>query len=152
MRYYVLGGSAAILAASLFATGSFAPNRANALPSYARQTGEDCAACHVGGFGPQLTPHGREFKINGYADGKTIVPLSGMAVANFTHTKGDRSEPISGHDGRNDNVALQEASLFVAGRLAEGLGTFIQTTYSEVDRQLSEPARGLQPAILPGRL
>lgn len=137
MRYYLLGGSALILAASCMASGSFAPFRASALPSYARQTGEDCAACHVGGFGPQLTPHGREFKINGYSDGKTMVPLSGMAVANFTKTKADRADPISGHDGRNNNVALQEASVFVAGRIAKGLGTFIQTTYSEIDRHAS---------------
>ena len=134
MRYYVLAGSTAILAASILNSGKYAPDRANALPSYARQTGEDCAACHVGGFGPQLTPHGRQFKINGYSDGETKVPLSGMLVANYTHTSKDRANPISGHDGRNDNVALQEASVFVAGRLAKGLGTFIQTTYSEIDR------------------
>ncbi len=43
---------------------------AHALPSFARQTGEECAACHVGAFGPQLTPHGQKFKIGGYTDGK----------------------------------------------------------------------------------
>jgi len=134
MRYYLLTGSGAILAASFMNAGLFAPFTASALPSYARQTGEECAACHVGGFGPQLSPHGREFKINGYSDGKTMVPLSGMAVANYTHTNGDRADPISGHDGKNDNFALQEASVFVAGRVAKGLGTFIQTTYSEIDR------------------
>jgi hypothetical protein len=37
---------------------------ANALPSYARQTGQQCAACH-NGF-PELTPYGRLFKLNGY--------------------------------------------------------------------------------------
>ena len=134
MRYQILAGSALVLALSLFNSGSFAPFSASALPSYARQTGEDCAACHVGGFGPQLTPHGRTFKINGYSDGKTVVPLSGMAVVNYTHTSKGREDPISGHDGRNNNVALQEASLFVAGRITDGLGTFIQTTYSEIDR------------------
>lgn len=137
MRGYVLGGAAVILGGSLLAGGSLAPNRASALPSYARQTGEECAACHVGGFGPQLTPHGRAFKIGGYSDGKVTVPLSGMAVANWTHTKKDRADPISGHDGVNNNVALQEASLFVAGKIAPGLGTFIQTTYSEIDRHTS---------------
>lgn len=134
MRSYLLAGSAVILAFSLLNTAIFGPFKAAALPSYARQTGDDCAACHVGGFGPQLTPHGRQFKLNGYSDGKTMVPLSGMAVANYTHTSGERAEAITGHDGRNDNVALQEASVFVAGRLAKGLGTFIQTTYSEIDR------------------
>lgn len=134
MRYHLLAGSSAILLASIVASGHFASNRAEALPSYARQTGEDCAACHVGGFGPQLTPNGREFKIGGYSDGDTKVPLSAMLVANYTNTAKGHEEPISGHDGRNNNIALQEASVFVAGRLAPGLGTFIQTTYSEIDR------------------
>ncbi|KPL66783.1 hypothetical protein SZ64_00885 [Erythrobacter sp. SG61-1L] len=134
MRYYLLGGASALLGAALMSPGWLAPDPARALPSYARQTGEDCAACHVGGFGPQLTPHGRDFKINGFSDGTTKIPLSGMAVANFTHTAKAREDVISDHDGRNDNVALQEASVFLAGRLAKGLGTFVQTTYSEVDR------------------
>jgi hypothetical protein len=134
MRLFLAGGSAVIVVASVAGSGWLAPDRARALPSYARQTGEECAACHVGGFGPQLTPHGRAFKIGGYSDGRTLVPLSGMAVANWTHTAKNRAEPVSGHDGVNNNVALQEASVFVAGRLAPGLGTFIQTTYSEIDR------------------
>ncbi|MGD9472999.1 MAG: hypothetical protein AB7G24_13995 [Novosphingobium sp.] len=112
---------------------------AAALPSYARQTGEPCTSCHVGGFGPQLTPHGRDFKLGGYSDslGSFKVPLSAMVVANFTHTKKDQTAPISGHDGSNDNWALQEASIFLAGRLLPGLGTFIQTTYSEIDRAVA---------------
>lgn len=137
MRGYIMGGAAVILAGSVLASGSVSHNHAYALPSYARQTGEECAACHVGGFGPQLTPHGRAFKINAYSDGNFTAPLSGMAVANWTRTKKDRADPISGHDGVNNNVALQEASLFVAGKIAPGLGTFIQTTYSEIDRHTS---------------
>src|SRR6202011_1535021 len=52
-----------------------------ALPSYARQTGQQCAACH-NGF-PELTPYGRQFKLNGYTwTGGTsnlppIAPLGG---------------------------------------------------------------------------
>ena len=37
---------------------------AQAVPLYARQTGQQCAACH-NGF-PELTPYGRLFKLNGY--------------------------------------------------------------------------------------
>lgn len=33
-----------------------APTMALAVPSYARQTQQPCVACHVGGFGPELTP------------------------------------------------------------------------------------------------
>ncbi len=42
-------------------------NEANAVPSFARQTGMDCVACHTS-F-PELTPFGREFKLNGYTLG-----------------------------------------------------------------------------------
>src|SRR6266705_1181231 len=60
---------------------------AAALPSYARQTGQQCAACH-NGF-PELTPYGRLFKLNGYTftGGNLDVPaIAGMAVPSFTHT------------------------------------------------------------------
>jgi hypothetical protein len=127
-----LAGLIAALGLTAALTGT-----ARALPSYARQTGEPCTSCHVGAFGPQLTPHGRAFKLTGYADArddKFRAPLSAMLVANFTHTKKDQSAPLSGHDGTNDNVALQEASVFVAGRILPHLGSFIQTTYSEIDR------------------
>ncbi|MBL8454114.1 MAG: hypothetical protein JNK97_15345, partial [Zoogloea sp.] len=62
---------------------------AHAVPSFARQTGQDCAACHVGAYGPQLTPYGVKFKIGGYtdSDGKGgKVPISAMIVASFNQT------------------------------------------------------------------
>jgi len=108
----------------------------HAVPSYARQTGEECSACHVGGFGPQLTPHGMKFKMNAYAesDGKPgHLPLSGMLVGSFTHTKKDQSEDAGPHQSTNDNAVMQEASVFLAGGLTEHLGTFIQGTYSGIE-------------------
>ena len=52
------------------------------LPAFAAQTGEPCQKCHVGGFGPQLTAFGRDFKLRGYTlgDDKFNLPLSAMAV------------------------------------------------------------------------
>ena len=61
---------------------------ARALPSYARQTGQECAACH-NGF-PELTPYGRLFKLNGYTftGGTSDLPaIAAMAVPSFTHTE-----------------------------------------------------------------
>ena len=40
------------------------PRPAYAVPSYARQTGLACEACHT--VFPQLTPFGRVFKASGY--------------------------------------------------------------------------------------
>ena len=35
------------------------PRLAQAIPSFAQQTGQPCTACHIGAFGPQLTAFGR---------------------------------------------------------------------------------------------
>lgn len=110
---------------------------AHALPSYARQTGQECAACHIGAFGPQLTPFGIRFKLNGYADSDGQpghIPLSAMLRGSWTHTREDQPGGAAPHYGPNDNGTLDEASLFLAGRLADKMGAFIQTTYSGVDR------------------
>jgi len=38
--------------------------RAEAIPAFARQTGQTCSTCHTAYL--QLTPFGRRFKLNGY--------------------------------------------------------------------------------------
>ncbi|HET6807136.1 MAG TPA: cytochrome C [Frateuria sp.] len=110
------------------------PWQAHAVPSFARQTGQPCVACHVGGFGPQLTAFGRQFKLLGYtlktADAPN-APLSAMLVESFTRTRKAQAEPPADGFSRNDNVELQQASAFLAGRLSEHLGVFAQATYSE---------------------
>ena len=63
---YVFGaaGACAVLVTGIV----LASKPASALPSFARQTGQPCATCHNGAF-PQLTPFGRQFKLNGYTAG-----------------------------------------------------------------------------------
>ena len=81
---------------------------AYALPEYAVQTRQSCSACHVGGFGPQLTPAGRQFKLEGYTLRGTqdfVVPLSAMAVASYLRTSADQPSPAP-HYATNDNVTL----------------------------------------------
>jgi len=112
-----------------------------ALPSYARQTGMSCAACHYS-F-PELNPFGRQFKMNGYVltGMKTIdatddssqvtrlkllttLPLSVMVQSSFTHI----SKDVSGV--QNNSVTLpQQLSVFYAGQVTPHIGTFIQMTY-----------------------
>lgn len=114
---------------------SFVPD-ALALPSYARQTGEACDSCHVGSFGPQLTAHGMKFKLGGYtdSDGKPgHLPLAAMLIANYTHTAQDQDPPPDDFS-KNNNVAMQELSGFIAGKLYDHIGTFTQITYSGVDK------------------
>jgi hypothetical protein len=103
---------------------------AQALPSYARQTGQPCAACHTA-F-PELTPFGRRFKIGGYTLGGGDwqgPPVAAMYMAGFTHTNSPfdaGTQPAGLHT--NDNLVSQQASGFVAGRLYGNLGSFIQLT------------------------
>src|ERR1700704_3993784 len=71
-------------------------SEANAVPSFAEQTGQRCSACHVGGLGPQLTSFGRSFKLGGYtlrAGDNFTLPLAGMIVASFLHTQKDQTSP-----------------------------------------------------------
>src|ERR1039458_8691604 len=74
-------------------TGLMALTRgAEALPSFAVQTGQPCAACHVGAFGPQLTSYGRDFKLYGYINDNTkkhSLPISVSDLFTFTHTQAD---------------------------------------------------------------
>ena len=63
---YGLAALAAIAVLAGFLTIGFAPS-AQALPSFARQTGQPCGTCHTD-F-PALTPYGRRFKLLGYTAG-----------------------------------------------------------------------------------
>lgn len=121
-----------------------------AVPSFARQTGMACAACHT--VFPELTPFGREFKLNGYvldnikqvtgidtADRQTLAlsslpPLSLMAQISYTHTSTALPDSkIQGALAKDGNLLFpQQVSLFYAGKIADGLGAFIQLTYDGV--------------------
>ena len=70
-----------VCAVSLLVVGVCVAPDADALPSYARQTGQRCAACHVGGNWPQLTPWGRFFKLAGYTAGKPLLDKKGLHYA-----------------------------------------------------------------------
>ncbi|MDE1915234.1 MAG: hypothetical protein KGJ57_10065 [Sphingomonadales bacterium] len=106
-----------------------------AVPSFTDQTGQPCQACHVGGFGPQLTDFGREFKLGGYTmRAKAALPIAAMAVASFTHTARDQNPPAP-YFTANDNAALDQVSLFIAGGAGQHVGGFSQITYDGVARQ-----------------
>src|SRR5690348_3529075 len=115
----------------------FVSSQAWAVPSYARQTGYACVKCHVGGFGPQLTPYGIKFKINAYAetDHKGLkIPVAGMIMAGFTHTEKDQVPPPTPHSNANDNFDINQISGFLAGRITDDLGVFAQVTYDGVGK------------------
>ena len=101
---------------------------ARALPSYARQTGQQCAACH-NGF-PELTPYGRQFKLNGYIwTGGTwnLPPIAAMAIPTFTNVRKGVDGGLVPGFGYNNDFAFT-GSLFYGGRIFDGLGSFAQVT------------------------
>ena len=113
-------------------------NPAIALPSFAIQTGQPCAACHIGAFGPQLTPYGRDFKLHGYvaSDGKDHgLPLAWTTQSSFTHTWAPQLGGAAPGFKPNDNVALDQTSLYWAGRITPEVGGFIEFMYDGVSQQ-----------------
>ena len=114
------------------------PGTAQALPSYAQQTGMPCSQCHTVAFGPQLTAYGRQFKLNGYVWGNSDshVPLALMTVIGQTHTSADQTEAPE-HYGANDNFAVNELTGFLAGRLGSHVGSFVEAAYSGTERNLA---------------
>jgi len=108
---------------------------AAAVPLFARQTGQQCAACH-NGF-PELTPYGRLFKLNGYTFGggqSSIPPVSAMTVASFTDTQVGQQGGAAPHYGDNNNLAVDFVSIFYGGVILPNLGMFGQATYDNIGK------------------
>lgn len=120
---------------------AFAP-AAQAVPSYSRQTGLACVACHT--IYPALTPFGRQFKLNGYtmtylaqvaakqgyqAPGMSLnreMPVSVVAqagVTNLSRTAPDQQNPSSAFP--------QSLSLYLAGAATAHVGAFIELGYDQ---------------------
>jgi hypothetical protein len=128
---------AARWAAALAATVALLPAvPAQAVPAFARATGLPCASCHTLAFGPALTPYGRYFKLHGYAIGtQKTIPVSADLIASQTHTAQD--EPAVPHYSSNNNLALDDVDLYLAGKIADHLGAFAQVTYDGIARHTS---------------
>jgi hypothetical protein len=113
--------------------------RADAVPSFSRQTGLGCTVCHNNP--PELTAFGRLFKLNGYTmtdlkpdstigDHKDLkinkyIPFSAMFLLDDTFSQ--KKQP----DTQNGSVEFPQAfSIFLAGMMAPHFGGMIQATYS----------------------
>jgi hypothetical protein len=122
-----------------------------AVPSFATQTGQPCSACHIGAYGPQLTPFGMAFKIGGYTqtggDGwQSYNPLSAMIIGSFTNTNSAvPADQVTPHYNTNNNFALDQISVFLAGRLGDNTGGFSQFTYSNVSNAVNVDNIDLRP-------
>ena len=129
--------------AALFLAFIMTPSSMEAIPSFARQTGLSCAACHT--VFPELNSFGRQFKLNGYTmtniktiDGKnktkngkektnlkllSVSNLSFMFKTGFTHI----AKTLPGTQN-NDVEFPQATSLYYGGQITPHMGSFIQFT------------------------
>jgi hypothetical protein len=133
----------AVLFSMLGVLSAVIPMDAQAIPIYARQTGQNCVACHAGGQFPELTPYGRKFKLTGYTMGNRVtVPLAMMAVMSSTSV--NSKTPGTGDpaaDFPQDGLSLihfTTASLFAGGKITDNLGLFGQWTYNAYDHQADD--------------
>src|SRR5579863_7382823 len=141
-----LSAAAALSLAILLLAANAPP--AEALPSYARQTGQPCGTCHTDFAG--LTPYGRRFKIEGYTLGggqyrttlfptddtasnqkPWVPPISMMAIAGFTNTQAAIPPPSAPYNG-NNNIVVSPVSFFWGGAITDHIGAFQQVTYNAV--------------------
>ncbi len=116
-------------------------------PTYARQTGLACSACHT--HFPELTATGRAFKLNGYVfrraeslEGKNpegqqslllnlVAPVSLMVQTSYTSTK--KPQP-----GTQNGTVLfpDQLSIFTGGEITPHVGGFLQVTFDPQSGQL----------------
>jgi len=142
MKFVAVFILTAIALMSLMYFSAVNPPKAEAVPSYARQTGLACSGCHY--TPPELNPAGRRFKLLGYVDRadetKTVkadgskkraaldllgsLPLSVMLDTSYTSTK----SPIP--TTQNGSFEMpQDISLFLSGAWTTHVGSFVQVTY-----------------------
>lgn len=104
-----------------------------AVPSFARQTGQQCATCHATGFSV-LTPFGREFKLRAYTLGERNLPLVVGGVASLTQSR--NASPAGEFDFKDDNrLSLQRASAYFAGKISNNAGAFVNWNYDGIERR-----------------
>jgi hypothetical protein len=125
-----------LMALVTFASGVMAafatlvPLDAQALPAFARQTGQNCVSCHAGGQFPELTPYGRMFKMTGYTIGVRTVPLSVMGVASYAKVANtSKSDDPQADFAKNGAPLFATGSYFIAGKVTDNIGAFAQITY-----------------------
>ena len=109
-----------------------------ALPAFARQTGQNCVSCHAGGQFPELTPYGRLFKITGYTIGtRPQVPfLSVMGVASYAKVRDTtKTDDRTVDFAKNNSLMFATSSFFLAGKITDNIGMFVQNTFDNYSSQ-----------------
>lgn len=125
-----------LITAAIVSVNGFLCDEATALPTFNRQTGQNCLACHAGGQFPELTPYGRLFKLTGYTLGERTLPFSAMAVVSDSRVSNtSKSDDPAADFQKNNSLIFATGSLFVAGKVTDNIGAFLQITYDNYATQ-----------------
>src|SRR5947209_11440202 len=152
-----------IVSAMVLGTILMSSRPSQAVPSYSRQTGLACSACHYAP--PELNAFGRKFKLEGYTFATKpeiseekkghnaslnlleAFPLSVVFDTSFTSTKA----PQPGT--QNGNFEFPQAvSLFLAGAWGSHVGSFVQVTYDPQGDQFSWDNTDIRAAGTNGKM
>lgn len=122
---------AALVSAMLGIATAMLPMDSQALPLFARQTGQNCVSCHAGGQYPELTQYGRMFKLTGYTIGERVaVPVSVMGQITYSKVRDiSKSDDPAGDFQKNGAPMFAGGSAFFGGKITDNLGAFVQWTY-----------------------
>ena len=122
------------------------PEAANALPGFARQTGESCTSCHTQNM-PKLNTHGRHFALSGYTlyDAKNenqsliegsevalglpaVLNVSAVLKARYVKSTQDTNNTEAVGTERGEIQVLEGSGLFFGGRVANNVGSIVSLT------------------------
>jgi len=129
--------SALFVAAAMALLGTmFAPQSAEAVPSFARQVGIPCYGCHFQHI-PKLNSFGREFKLGGFTQASVDLiedeDISIPAVANVSlilkyryHKSSTKDKPTAGNESAGTDRGVfdlpDEVAFFIGGRIGDNFG------------------------------
>ncbi len=118
------------------------PSLAQAVPSFARQTGMECSSCHT--VYPELTPFGRQFKLRGYTLGELNadnsptgkLPIAALLQISRTATSNTNTPGALPTDFPNDsNTLIQAAGIYYAGKITDKAGALVQYSYDGLEKR-----------------
>lgn len=130
------------LAAAIALVGAIvAPNKAEAVPAFARQVGVACYSCHFQHI-PKLNSFGREFKLGGFTqsaqdlitdEGVSLPPVLNIGVLMKVRfiMQGPEKKAASGAPTSNGTKYGEwnipdEIGIFPAGRVGENMGALLE--------------------------
>lgn len=130
------------LAAAIALVGAIvAPNKAEAVPAFARQVGVPCYSCHYQHI-PKLNAFGREFKLGGYTQAAqdliqdehlSLPPVMNIGVLmkvrfiqQSPDKKGTNKAPWKDGTKYGEWNIPDEIGIFPAGRVGENMGALLE--------------------------